>query len=116
MIKRLLFNKNDNEQHQKKDLVEGNNYHTTIHRVNEYSYVVSIDQLEQEETDLHSEKSILTNIHTEFLRNRENLLNNHGFIQIKEYNLNGYKCRCYEQNDLLNNENNKQLLSYKIEF
>ncbi len=140
-MKELLFNNNNEVQHdqnldgsvnqkqQRKDLLNNdklfpvmkmngkkvteNDDDITVHRINEHSYVVSFDKLQQE-TKFH-----LGNISTELLRNKENLLTNQGFIHIKEYVVNGYECRCHEYNDLLNDEeidNNKQLFNYKLEF
>ncbi|CAF0733083.1 unnamed protein product [Rotaria sordida] len=95
-----------------------NNWDTKIHRINKHSYIVSIDKLEQEK-EFHSEKSILKDIHTEFIHNKENLLSSQGFIHIKEYALDSYECRCHEHKDLLTDEdinNKKHLIDYKLEF
>lgn len=96
----------------------GNDCDTMVRRINDYSYIVSFDKLQQE-TEYHSRKSTLTDIHTDLVRNKENLMTNEGFIHIKEYALDGYECRCHEHNDLLNNEeinNTKYLFNYKLEF
>lgn len=93
--------------------INENDYQTTIHRANEYSYVVSFDKLQQE-MNVHPGKSTLIDIHSELHHNRENLLNNQGFIHINEYIIDGYKCRCHEQNN--KDIDNKHLFNYKIEL
>jgi hypothetical protein len=95
------------DKHMRK--LNGNDHDTTIRRVNEHSYIVSFDKLQQE-TIFHSGKSTLTDIYTEILHNKENLFISQGFIHIKEYVVDSYECRCHENNDLLNDEeidNNK---------
>jgi hypothetical protein len=96
----------------------GNDCDTIVRRVNEHAYIVSFDKLQQE-TEYHLRKSTLTDIHTDLVRNKENLVTNEGFIHIKEYALDGYECRCHEHNDLLNDEkinNTEHWFNYKLEF
>jgi uncharacterized protein YfkK (UPF0435 family) len=93
----------------------GNDCDTMVRRVNEHAYIVSFDKLQQE-TEYHLRKSTLTDIHTDLVRNKENLVTNEGFIHIKEYALDGYECRCHEHNDLLNDDNTEHLFNYKLEF
>jgi hypothetical protein len=87
-----------------------NDCNTTIHRVNEHSYIVSFDKLQQG-TEFHSQKTILTDIHTNLIRNKEN----QGFIHIKEYTLDSYECRCQEHNNE-EIDNNKYSFNYKLKF
>ncbi|CAF0982868.1 unnamed protein product [Adineta steineri] len=105
-----------NEEVQMKQAI-GYDYDTMIRQANEHSYIVSFDKLHQE-TTYHSEKSTLTDIHTDFIRNKENLITNEGFIHIKEYTIDSNQCRCHEHNDLLHDEqfdNIKHLSDYKLE-
>jgi hypothetical protein len=108
---------NINGKSRLKNMTE-NDCDITVRRVNEYSYMVSCDN-SQQETDFHSRKLTLTDIHTEFLYDKKNLLTSQGFIHIKEYLVDSYECRCHEHNDLLNTseiDNDKQSSDYKMEF
>ena len=92
-----------NRKKQKRNSSE-DDCNTTIHRVNEHSYIVSFDKLQQG-----------TDIHTNLIRNKENLLINQGFIHIKEYTLDSYECRCQEHNNE-EIDNNKYSFNYKLKF
>lgn len=95
------------------------NWNTTIHRVNKYSYEVFINT-PQEGTKLQSEKPTITKVQKEFVQNTEDLLTNQGFIHIKEYSLNSYECRCHDHQDLITDEKfsscQQNLLDYKLKF
>jgi hypothetical protein len=91
---------------------------TIIRQVNEYSYIVVFGN-EQEKTKFDSRKLMLTDICTELIRNKEDLLTSQGFIRIKEYTVDAYECHCHEHNDRLIDEkinDHKNLLNYKLEF
>ena len=91
---------------------------TIIRRVNEHSYIITVDKLQQK-TGFHSRKFALADIHTKFVRNKENLSTSHGFIHIKEYALNDYECQCHKRIDLLNDKeinNKKHVFNHRLEF
>jgi hypothetical protein len=94
--------------------LQTNDCDTKIRRLNEYSYIISVDH-SQQETDFHSAKSTLADIHTDLVRDTENLLTGQGFIHIKEYALDRYKCRCDEHNDD-EIDNEKYSFNYKLKF
>jgi hypothetical protein len=89
-----------------------------VHRVNEHSYIVAFDN-QQQKSIFYSEKSTLTDIYTELIRSKENLLTNKGFIRVKEYTIDAYECRCHEHNNHLTDEkinDHKHLFNHKLEF
>ncbi|UJR33217.1 hypothetical protein I4U23_020672 [Adineta vaga] len=93
-------------------------YETIVRQINEHSYIVSFDKLQQD-IDYHSGKSTLTDIYNDFISNKENLMNNDGVIHMKEYTLDSYQCRCHEHNELLDDKKidlTKQMFNYKLEF
>lgn len=75
-------------------------YETMVHQVNTHCYIVSLNKLDQD-AKYHCGKSTLTDIHKDFNCNKENLVNNHGAVHIKEFTLDRYKCRCHEHHELL---------------
>lgn len=94
-------------------IIEKNRDGTTLQRINEYAYLLSLHHPQQKSN------VPLTNIHTELLSGKENLLINKGFIRIKEYVVDGYECRCHESKTLINNpelDSRNYLLDYKLEF
>lgn len=95
-----------------------NEWDTTLQQVNKYSYIVSIDKL-QHEAEFHSKEVFLNDIHTDLLTSKESLLTGQGFIQIKEYCIDGYECRCHQDYDRLNDEDisdKKCLYDFPLEF
>ena len=95
-----------------------NDCNAIIRRVNEYSYIITVNKLQQE-TETRSRKFALTDIYTKFVRNKEKLSTSHGFIHIKEYALDGYECQCHKRIDLLNDKkinNKKYLVNHRLEF
>ena len=83
---------------------------TNIRRRNAHSYVISCEPSSSQ----HRTALTLSNVHTDLMRQRADLMENQGLLHMKEHALDGYECRCHERDILLNDE--KSAFHYKIEF
>jgi hypothetical protein len=98
-------------------LTMSNECRTMIDRLNEHTYWIALDS--SMKTNNQTNKSLLDNIHTDFIHCQEYLLAHQGSIRMKEYALDGYSCRCNDHNRLYNVENmnnNEHILNYQLKF